>query len=58
MGTPASAVLALRVAIVMHFDALRHQAFAAHATAAAQDVTTVDGLHASAETELAFPGAL
>jgi len=58
MGTPASAVLALRVTVVMHFDALWHQAFAARATAAAQDVTTIDGLHSGAETELAFPSAL
>lgn len=48
----------LDVALEVDLNALRHEALAAGATAATKDVATIFGLHAGAETELLFPGAL
>ena len=48
----------LDVALEVHFHTLRQEALAASGAAAAQDVTAIGGLHAGAETELLFPGAL
>jgi hypothetical protein len=54
----ASASLALSVACVMDFHAFWDQALTALTAAAADDIATVFGFHASAKAELAFAGAL
>jgi hypothetical protein len=48
----------LNVALEVDLHALWNQTLATSATATAQDVTTVFGLHASAEAKLLFAGAL
>ncbi len=48
----------MRVALEMNFHTLGHKALAARFAATSENGATVHGLHAGAEPELLFAGAL